>query len=389
MSIPQPCEKAHSHRTNDVEKILACECRRWHNNPTSFTTSLLLRCFIVYRRHYTIVMSFRQHKWIRWLLERSQESWKLVGQGVRAPQQFRQTLVQEAQQQNRTALSLLRTQKEWNDMRYYGIVPYLQQKMPISTSMLRLQPSSPFATTAPSDATVAAPGPTANTSSTTTNTSAPAKVAFMVTGRMKGQLAELGYSPEDIKSLTPVEASLLIEHGVAPADKQQQLPDLVQTHEEQQKALEQEKAAAIAAENAAQQQQSSDALPVAPSADPSSTTPETTLDRSSPPHASTPHRPTGPSIFERMLGSIASKNVIHQPTEISSRSHVPTFSAAREWYEVVENYTSGHASEVVALHPTEEEAEVDANLRLEIMTKRAEQEKKNVNVQYSIRKTIR
>ena len=321
-------------------------------------------------------------------MERSQESWKLFGQGVRAPKQFRQTLVQEAQQQNRTALSLLRTQKEWNDMRYYGLVPYLRQKIPIPTSMLRLQPSSPFATTAPSDATAAAPVPTANTS-TTTNTSAPAKVAFMVTGRMKGQLAELGYSPEDIKSLTPVEASLLIEHGVAPTEKEQQLPGLVQAHEEQQKALEQEKAAAIAAENAVQQQQSSDALPAAPSADPSSTTPETTLDRSSPPHAPTPRRPTGPSIFEQMLGSIASKNVVNQPTEISSRSHVPAFSAAREWYEVVENYTSGHAPEVVALHSTEEEAEMDANLRLEIMTKRAEQEKKNVNVQYSIRKTIR
>ena len=91
------------------------------------------------------------------------------------------------------------------------------------------------------------------------------------------------------------------------------------------------------------------------------------------------------------MGSIASENVIDQPAEITSRTHL-TSSTPREWYEVVEEYddtTTKGGGEVVALHSTADEAETDANLRLEIVTKRAADENKDVQVKYSIRKTTR
>lgn len=350
-------------------------------------------------------MSFRQPKWARWLVDRSQESWKLLAQGVRAPQQFRQTLVQQAQQeQNRTALTLLRTHKEWNDMRYYGFVEYLRQKMPSPVGMLGLQyqqsalANSPFRSTSTdaaasmssSSSSPPAPGTTTTTTATTTMTTTPAKVAFMVTGRMKGQLSELGYATEEIKALTPVEASLLIEHGVEPHEKPQQLPRLVQAYEQQQQQQQaQAQAEAATAANAATTTEQQSEMSTANQTEGTATT-----DNASPPPSS--HGPR--SFTERLLGSkIASENVINKPTDISSRLHMPTFSLARTWYEVVEEYgsndnSSGHhhaPPEVVALHSTPEEAQLDANLRFEIMTKRAQEEKKNVNVQYTIRKTVR
>ena len=326
-------------------------------------------------------------------MERSQETWKLFGQGLRAPQQFQQTLVQQAQQRNRTALSLLRTQKEWNDMRYYGLVSYLRQKIPLPAIMAgpqTLAASSPFrsvstdssntdtsstsTTTAVSGSTLPPPSPNA--------TATPAKVAFMVTGRMKGQLAELGYTAEEIKSMTPVEASLVIGQNIEPADKDDKLPLLVQEYEEQQ-AKAHEQAAVAAAEAAAKQQVSAENEPSADAHADGAAAAETFA----PPPRS---RRGGPSWSERLLGSMASENVIDKPTAISSRSHMPSFSSAREWYEVVEEYPDyGGSQEVVALHSTEEEAQVDANLRLEIMGKRAEEQKKKVNVEYSIRKAIR
>lgn len=348
-------------------------------------------------------MSFQQHKWTRWLVQRSQESWKLFWQGFRAPSRFQQTLVQEAQEsRNRTALSVLRTQKEWNDMRYYGMAAYFRHKMPMPT-LVGAESSwkSPFSTASSSSssstttaASGADPSPSTTADASTTSSSAPspppaAKVAFMVTARMKGQLSELGYSAEDIKQMTPVEASLLIDNKVSPADRAARLPELVKDYEEEQERKQQESVDLLAA----QQQQ-----PEPVSSELSSSTPPPSSSTGGDRRADDPSRfqspprtpsSSGPSLGEQLLGSIASKNVIDTPVEIASRTHLPPPSN-RVWFEVVEEYpASGDKPEVVALHSTEDEAEVDANLRHEIVTKRAQEEKKDVNVNYTVRKTTR
>eukprot|EP00977_Amphora_coffeiformis_P029304 scaffold39887_cov229-Amphora_coffeaeformis.AAC.6 len=226
------------------------------------------------------------------------------------------------------------------------------------------------------------------TASPTTPSSLPppppvAKVAFMVTGRMKGQLTEMGYSAEDIKQMTPMEASLLIDNQVSPADKAAQLPQLIKDYEEQLAKQHQEAELLLAAQHQQDEASSSSSSSVA------SSTGEKVEEPSK--YTAPPRTPSsgGPSFMEKLLGSIASKNVIDTPVEVASRTHLPPPSD-REWYEVVEEYpASGNKPEVVALHPTADEAEVDANLRFEIMTKRAEEAKKDVSVNYTVRKTVR
>ena len=322
------------------------------------------------------------------MLQRSQESWKLISQGLREPRHFQQTLVHEAQQsQNRTAISLLRTQKEWNDMRYYGMAAYLRQKMPLPS--LVGAPSSPpwkspfsTSTTTTTGAAASNTGAVVEANPTPSSPATPpvAKVAFMVTGRMKGQLSELGYSAEDIKQMTPTEASLLIDNEVSPADKAVQLPQLVKIYEEELAKQHEEAELLLAA-----QQEGENTTGSSSSANKSVEEPSK--------YTAPPRTPSSgaPSFMEQFFGSIVSKNVIDTPVEIASRTHLPPPSH-REWYEVVEEYPQCNGTsetEVVALHPTADEAEVDANLRLEIMTKRAEEAKKDVTVNYTVRKTVR
>lgn len=330
-------------------------------------------------------MSFlrRSKDLARWMLERSRESWRLLA-GRIAPRRhatLQETLVHEARQgQNATAVSLLRTQKEWNDIKYYGLVPYLQRKISLPSSSSSLWPqsllSSPFGTTASDAISTAATAPSATAAATATPSSpAPtpttAKVAFMVTAKMKGRLIELGYSGEEIKSLTPTEASLLIEHAVPTTSKAERLPRLVQEYEEQRERLLQAQdqpeanAAAppstelsTASENTASSAAAFSSPPLPRDDDDSSVATTTTISGG------------GPSLAERLLGSMASANVRGQPAAQASRTYTPTSSSStrRDWYEVVEEYENPSAAkeEVVALHATENDATVDANLRREM-----------------------
>jgi hypothetical protein len=99
------------------------------------------------------------------------------------------------------------------------------------------------------------------------------------------------------------------------------------------------------------------------------------------------YRPS-PSLTQSLFGWIASENILNKPFEEAASSHLPS-SSNRDWYEVVEEYADG-TSDAVALHPNEEEASVDADLRKEIVVKRASREQKGVpQIQFVIRKTTR
>lgn len=64
-----------------------------------------------------------------------------------------------------------------------------------------------------------------------------ARVAFMVTAAMRQELTErLAYSEEQIKRLTPLQASLVLHHDVPSHEVESKLPDLEQEHLEMQEA---------------------------------------------------------------------------------------------------------------------------------------------------------
>ena len=101
-------------------------------------------------------------------------------------------LLQE-QSQNDMAGRLLRAEKQWSLLRYHGLLPYLRQTETWNRYL----------------------GTTVDSS----NAPRAAKVAFMITSKMRTQLTDtLGYSADQVRSLTPTQANILIENEIKPSD---------------------------------------------------------------------------------------------------------------------------------------------------------------------------
>ena len=172
---------------------------------------------------------------------------------------YKTALLQQAQQHgNRTAIRLLLLEKEYGLLRYHGLSSYLQQTAWWNRrrqQILRMLPS--FLSLASNGSSNSSSSSSKNTISTghgddkddglekqsssncsrdgdnTNNNNGVAKVAFMVTGRMKSELVEsLGYDDSLIRSMTPVEASLVLEHRISPNDYSERIPVLRKEQEE-------------------------------------------------------------------------------------------------------------------------------------------------------------
>jgi hypothetical protein len=143
---------------------------------------------------------------------------------------FKPILLEQAQRhQNRVATSLLKIEKECGLVKYHGFRQYLQQRM-----QSNLPSTTSADTTANTDAA---------TLQTNTDTANKKKIAFMITASMKQELTDnLGYSVDDIKRMTPLQASLVLNHQVAPADYDEKLPILEQEHEAEQEELRRQEA---------------------------------------------------------------------------------------------------------------------------------------------------
>jgi hypothetical protein len=209
----------------------------------------------------------------------------------------------------------------------------------------------------------------------------------MVTAKMKTQLGELQYTADIIKQLTPVEASLLVAHSVPAVERARDLPLLVAEYEQQQEE-DRKESEAVAAEAAIAETAFVESTP-SPSL--RETRAEESGNRQSVPTHQPPDSPTyqpSPSLTQSLFGWITSENILNKPSEEAAKSHLPS-SSNRDWFEVVEEYVDG-TSDVVVLHPNEEEASVDADLRKEIIVKRASREQKDVpQIQFIIRKVNR
>lgn len=105
---------------------------------------------------------------------------------------------------NTAAIALLKCDREINLMRYHGIVEYVQRwwetkQWPFSSRTFGSGSSGRSKTPNGRSGAEASVG----------------RVAFMVTSRQREELATvLGYSAQDIRSFKPLEALLLLEHGI-------------------------------------------------------------------------------------------------------------------------------------------------------------------------------
>lgn len=132
---------------------------------------------------------------------------------------FKPVLLDQARQSNSVAHSLLNLDRQIGLVRYYGIMGYFRQQWQARFSS-SLPPSSSYSTT-----------------SETSSVSDPnrARIAFMITGSMKQELIEkLGYLEDDIKKMTPLQASLILHHRISADEKDEKLPDLQAEYEKQQ-----------------------------------------------------------------------------------------------------------------------------------------------------------
>jgi hypothetical protein len=131
---------------------------------------------------------------------------------------FKPVLLEHARQSNAVANSLLQVDKHVGLVRYYGVMGYVKQQW---------QPALKGEDADTSTLSF-------STSATATTTTATARVAFMITASMKEELAEkLGYAIDQVKQMTPLQASLVLHHQITPDVLEEQLPIVEQQYEEQ------------------------------------------------------------------------------------------------------------------------------------------------------------
>ncbi len=160
---------------------------------------------------------------------------------------IRDVIVQYARRSNTAAVSLMNVDREVGLLRYWGLSGYLRHKkiggnweltrrwlnqssvMEPATTINRSNDESKLTTTKPK-------GPTA-------------RVAFMVTAAMRQELTErLELSEDQIKRLTPLQASLILQNNVPAHEVSSKLPELEHQHFEMQQAANQSAAAAAMAQ---------------------------------------------------------------------------------------------------------------------------------------------
>jgi hypothetical protein len=132
-------------------------------------------------------------------------------------------LLDQARQSNRVATSLLQIEKGYGLLKYLGIRGCIRQ-------CIRVLSSNRSVTDASNNSSAAVPS---DVSKDTVPKST--MIAFMITSSMKHRMQEtLGYSVDQIKKMTPLQASLVLNHHVSPDQYDDQLPLLEKEYEQEQ-----------------------------------------------------------------------------------------------------------------------------------------------------------
>ena len=124
---------------------------------------------------------------------------------------FRTILLEQATVQNNSvAMFYVRLERDYAHLKYYGIMEHIKRKRLSSSVSIKA-----FSTT-------------------TKATTAAARVAFMITTTQRTLLkTKLGYTNEEIKRLTPLDATLILQHDLTPSESATQLGSLVEAHHNQ------------------------------------------------------------------------------------------------------------------------------------------------------------
>jgi hypothetical protein len=261
-------------------------------------------------------------RWARQFSRVGRDGYQLARAVVQNRSSFdiKPVLLEHARQANTVASSLLQVDKQVGLVKYYGLSGYLKQRL---------------------QSTAVAPTSTDTTTIATTDTaqSSGAKVAFMVTVSMKQELNEgLGYDADQIKQMTPLQASLILNHSIPPEAMEERLPVAEQEYEAQrQKEAEEQERMRIQKEQE-ERLQSKMKETIAAQESLSSEFSSTT------------------SYFVH-TGSYASSNLLEEPSGASWWGDV--------WFEVTETIEDGETTRV-GLYLDEEEAKLGMQTRQEI-----------------------
>lgn len=276
-------------------------------------------------------------------------------------QSARDVLVNSARINNGVATSLLAVDKEVGLYRYYGMLGYLREKRigasnPITKRLLYAGSTSISTTGGDSDPD----GPEKKD-----NKNQVAKVAFMITSSQRTELSErLGYEPEDIKKLKPVEASLILQNNVCPDDVDAKLGGLVQEHNDE--LVRQHREAKHEAKQEAEQLQAKQL---------------TNENEAAEVEVPTDEKQADPLLLEEVkLAALEKAEDFEEGTSMGS---------AKMWYEVVETRVSDGSAIPVALYQDEEEAKMCLELKEGFADRRAKEKKEDPSTTYTIRKTMK
>jgi hypothetical protein len=233
-------------------------------------------------------------------------------------------LLDHARNSNSIATSLLHVDKEVGLVKYYGLSGYLKQRLQSTSALVASDDYS-------SSSEASSPAATSSGGST-------AKIAFMVTASMKQDLSErLGYDADQIKAMTPLQASLILNESIKPEEMDTKLPIAEQEYEAQRQKDEDE-----ARLRADQEQQSSDYQN------------KVSVDYQQ-------AASTGSSTQFFGQGGYMSRNEL----EDIRGSNIGAFFSASEWFEVTEINSKGESSRV-GLYQDKEEAELGLQTRQDI-----------------------
>mmetsp|Transcript_26842 Transcript_26842/g.65234 ORF Transcript_26842/g.65234 Transcript_26842/m.65234 type:complete len:338 (+) Transcript_26842:108-1121(+) len=282
---------------------------------------------------------------------------------------FKPVLLDQARRSNLVANSLLQVDRQIGLVRYYGFMGYFQQQF-----QARFSSSLPPSTTSEDSSS-------ATTETTADSTSPPnkARIAFMITGSMKQELSEqLGYDlDEDIKKMTPLQASLILHYRIPVDEMEEKLPLVEERYEkkleedalkQQQQAEEMGKQRAAQmemkkAEAARQEAQGEASAAVEASADAANVQQET-------PAAQAPSSAPSPltiASFSAAADEFQSSNMLLS----SSSDNNNNFNGFGDsWFEVIETNPATGESSRVGLYQEEEEAILGLKTRQEIAERR-------------------
>lgn len=247
----------------------------------------------------------------------------------------RPLLLEQARQANTVATGLLKVDKEVGLVKYYGFSGYLKQRLKSTSSAAPLMASEGGDT--PLDTTRALPG-------------SAAKIAFMVTASMKLELSgRLGYGADQIKTMTPLQASLILHESIQPGEMETRLPLAEQAYEARR--LKEEEEARILAE-----QQAESAAMVA-------------------------HPPVYGMGHDTQHFGVGVGYRSRNELEIVRNSNIGAFFSASEWFEVTEIAADGSISRV-GLYTDEEEAKLGMTTRRDIA------EAKKTSLKFDMRRIL-